>query len=113
MTETHDIQTLRAHFAKKAVLPKTQIAQARKFLDHLTETTLNGGPSVKDVRAGQKILHTLEEKTELFEFHAAILAGQEASNEKDLDRRVKAIAKSAQVAEDTTSRLREALKTIA
>jgi hypothetical protein len=42
-----------------------------------------------------------------------VLAGQQASSESDLDTRVSAIAKSAEQAERTTERLRNALKAIA
>lgn len=107
MTETHDVSTLRTQFAKKAVLPEKQIARAREFLSHLTESPK---PTPTDLRTGQKILHSLEHRTELFEFHAAVLAGQEAVSEKELEQRVNDIARSAEVAEQTTDRLREALK---
>lgn len=109
MTETQDISNLRSQFARKAVIPEKQIARAQEFLTHIAE----GKPPTKDVlRTGQRLLHALEHRTELFEFHAAVLAGQESLTEKELARRVDEIAKSAEVAEQTTRRLREALKGI-
>lgn len=109
MTETRDIGTIRNHFSLKAELPKKTIQQAEQFLGHLAETT----PTAKDVSTGQKLLNTLQEKIELYEFQAAVLAGQQASSESDLDNRVSAIAKSAEQAERTTERLRSTLKAIA
>ncbi len=109
MTETRDIGTIRNHFSLKAELPKKTIEKAEQFLGHLSESK----PTPKDVTTGHKLLTTLEQKTELYEFHAAVLAGQQASSETDLDTRVTAIAKSAEQAERTTERLRNALKVIA
>ena len=109
MTETRDIGTIRNHFSLKAELPKKTIQQAEQFLGHLADTT----PTAKDVSTGQKLLSTLQEKIELYEFQAAVLAGQQASSESDLDNRVSAIAKSAEQAERTTERLRTTLKAIA
>ncbi|MDI1228259.1 MAG: hypothetical protein PSY14_11300 [bacterium] len=109
MTETREIGTIRNHFSLKAELPKKTIKQAEQFLGHLSETT----PTAKDITTGHQLLTTLQEKTELYEFQAAVLAGQQASSEKDLDTRVSAIAKSAEQAERTTERLRSALKAIA
>lgn len=109
MTETRDIGTIRNHFSTKAELPKKTIKQAEEFLGHLQETT----PTAKDVTTGHKLLNTLQEKIELYEFQAAVLAGMQASSETDLDNRVSAIAKSAEQAERTTERLRTTLKAIA
>lgn len=107
MTETQDISNLRTQFARKAVLPEKQIAKAQEFLSHIAESKT---ASEQDLRTGQRLLHALEHRTELFEFHAAVLAGQESLTDKELARRVDEIAKSAEVAEQTTNRLREALK---
>ncbi len=109
MTETRDIGTISNHFSLKAELPQKTIKQAKEFLGHLAETT----PTATDVATGHQLLTTLEEKTELYAFHAAVLAGQEASSDKDLDTRVTAIAKSSEQAERTTERLRTALKAFA
>ena len=109
MTDTRDIGTIRNHFSLKAELPKKTIAQAEKFLDQLD----TGAPTPKTVKTGQQLLSTLQEKIELYEFQAAVLAGQQASSESDLDNRVSAIAKSAEQAERTTERLRTTLKAIA
>lgn len=109
MTETQDISNLRTQFAKKAILPEKQIARAQEFLTHIADSKT---ATKEDLRTGQRLLHSLEHRTELFEFHAAVLAGQESLTEKELARRVDEIAKSAEVAEQTTHRLREALKGI-
>ena len=103
-----DSSGLKAAFAAKAVVPRTQIAQAEQFLTHLSAHT----DAKPDVQTGHKVLQDLETHTELYEFNAAILAGQEASSERDLDRRVDTIAKTIAPAEAASSRLREALKTI-
>ncbi|HYD19651.1 MAG TPA: hypothetical protein VEF76_14350 [Patescibacteria group bacterium] len=112
MTDSRDIGTsyIRTQFAAKAELPAKTIAQAEKFLTHLGETEQ---PSPREVKTGQKILHTLQEQTELYEFHATILAGQEAVSDKDLDKRISKIAHSAEQAERTTERLRKALQSFA
>ncbi len=110
MTDTRDINAgMRAHFMQKANLPKRQIAEANMFLSHLKDA---GHPTPQDVKTGQHLLNTLEAKTELYEFYAAVRAGQEASNESDLDTRVNAIAKSVEPAEKATEKLRRVLETI-
>ena len=110
MTDSRSVDSsLAAVFAAKAVVPKKQIAEAEQFLTHLSSNDA-GKP---DPQTGKKVLQDLEAQTELYEFHAAVLAGQEASSERDLDRRVDTIAKTIAPAEAASSRLREALKTIA
>lgn len=111
MTQTRDInQGMRAQFTQKATLPKKDVAAANMFLDHLHDA---GKPTPKDVARGQKILHKLEAKTELYEFYAAVRAGQEASDESDLENRVNAIVKSVETVEKTKENLRRALEKIA
>lgn len=107
MTETQDISNLRTQFARKAVLPEKQIARANEFMSHVSGSK---NASKEDIRTGQRLLHSLEHRTELFEFHAAVLAGQESLSDKELASRIDEIAKSAEVAEQTTDRLRETLK---
>ena len=106
--------TLRDAFAKNAVLPRKQIAAAEKFISHLTETIAQGlTPSPEDVQAGKKLLQKIENQTEIFMFNAAILAGQEADTDGDLDRKLQAISDGIDLAEATSSRLRDTLKSFA
>ena len=108
------IATLRAEFAKNAVLPRKQIAAAEKFISHLTQSIAQGlTPSAEDLQAGQKLLRRIENQTEIFMFNAAILAGQEASTDTDLDRKLQAISDGIDQAEATSSRLLETLKSFA
>jgi len=110
MTDSRSVDSsLAAVFAAKAVVPKKQIAEAEQFLSHLN----NNAAAKPDPTTGKRVLQDLEAQTELYEFHAAILAGQEASSDRDLDRRVDTIAKTIAPAEAASNRLREALKNIA
>lgn len=106
--------TLRTLFAEKAVLPRRQIADAEKFIDQLKDTIAKGGmPSADDITKGQKLLERLQNQTEIFGFNAAILAGQEAATEGDLDRKLQAISNGITRAQNTSERLRETLKSFA
>ncbi|MDE1151316.1 MAG: hypothetical protein PW788_02170 [Micavibrio sp.] len=111
MTDTRSVdQGLSATFAAKAVVPKKQIADAEQFLSLIGNA--KAVPTQTDVQKGKQLLSDLDDKTELYEFNAAILAGQEATNDKDLEQRVDTIAKSIRPAEVASDRLREALKTL-
>jgi hypothetical protein len=106
--------TLRAEFAKNAVLPRKQIAAAEKFISHLSQSVAQGlKPSPEDLQAGEKLLKRIENQTEIFMFNAAILAGQEAATDGDLERKLQAISDGIDQAESTSSRLRETLKEFA
>jgi hypothetical protein len=103
--------TLRAQFAKNAVLPRRHIAAAEQFIHHVSETIKSGGmPSQQDIQQGQKLLRQIENRTEIYMFNAAILAGQDASTESDLERKLEAISNGITQAQSTSERLREALK---
>jgi len=106
--------SLRAQFAKNAVLPKKQIAAAEEFMNHVSAATRSGDKLTEnDLIHGRSLLESIENQTEIFLFNAAILAGQEAGNEKDLDRKIAAISNGVTRAKDTTDRLRETLEAIA
>ncbi len=105
MTETRPADGLSAKF--QAAVPKKQIADAEQFVQLLTGSAK---PTANDVKAGKKVLADLDAQKELYEFQAAILAGQQATTESDLDRRVNAIAKTIRPAEVASDKLREALK---
>ena len=110
MTDTRDINAgMRAHFMQKANLPKKQIAEANFFLSHLSDAK---HPTPTEKQAGQEILSNLEARTELYEFYAAVRAGQEARDDRDIDKRVSAIAKSVEPAEQATENLRRVLETV-
>jgi len=111
MTDTRSVdQGLSAAFAAKAVVPKKQIAEAQQFLSMINNA--NTVPSETVVQKGKQVLSDLDNHTELYEFNAAILAGQQATNESDLEQRVNTIAKSIQPAEAASEQLRAALKTL-
>lgn len=112
MAETSDITpAMRRHFMQKASLPKRQIAEANMFLSQLKEV---GTPTEQHVKTGHNLLQTLEEKTELYEFYAAVRAGQEGDHITDevIEQRVSAIAKQVEPAEKAVEGLRRALDTI-
>lgn len=110
MTDTRDINAgMRAHFMQKANLPKKQIAEANFFLSHIKDA---GHPTQAEVQTGRQLLQTLEARTELYEFYAAVRAGQEAASDSELDKRVTAIAKSVEPAEKATENLRRVLETV-
>ena len=104
MTETRPVDGLTAQF--KAAVPKKQIADAEQFLNLLQGTQ----PSANDVQTGKKVLADLDAQKELYEFQAAVLAGQEAKSDSDLDRRVNTIAQTIRPAEVASDKLRDALK---
>ena len=108
------IATLRAEFAKKAVLPRKQIAAAETFIHQLTETMAQGlKPSPETLQHGEKLLRRIENQTQIFMFNAAILAGEESTSDGELDRKLQAISDSIDQAESTSLRLRETLKALA
>lgn len=115
MTDTSAAKaTLRAEFAKNAVLPRKQLAAAQKFIDQLNESMAQGQkPSEADLQAGQKLLKKIENQTEIFMFNAVILAGQDARNDGELDSKLQAISDGIDLAESTSNRLRETLKSFA
>lgn len=113
-TATTSTSKMRSDFAQKAVLPETQIEAAEKFVSQLSKLTQGGAPpSDKVIKSGKELLQNLEQQTEVFMFHAAVLAGQEASTDTDLDTKIEAVEQSVARAEQTTTKLRSALKTFA
>lgn len=113
-TATTSTSKMRTDFAQKAVLPETQIEAAEKFVSQLSKLTQGGAPpSDKVIKSGKELLQNLEQQTEVFMFHAAVLAGQEASTDTDLDTKIEAVEQSVARAEQTTTKLRSALKTFA
>ncbi len=102
---------LRNVFQQKAVLPETQLAAAEKFVSTLSKFQAGGAaPSDKVIQSGQKLLTSIEQQTEVFAFHAAILAGQEAATETDLDTKIQAVEAGVERAQQTATKLRSALK---
>lgn len=108
------IATLRAEFAKNAVLPRKQLAAAEKFITQLNETMAQGQkPSVDELKHGEKLLKKIENQTEIFMFNAAILAGQDDTPYSEMERQLQAIGNRIDQAEATSTRLRETLKAFA
>lgn len=113
-TATNSTSKMRSDFAQKAVLPETQIAAAEKFVSQLSKLAQTGAPpSEKVIKSGKDLLQNLEQQTEIFMFHAAVLAGQESSTDTDLDSKIEAVEQSVARAEQTSTKLRSALKTFA
>lgn len=108
------IATLRAEFAKNAVLPRKQIAAAEKFISQLNQSMSQGlKPTAEDLQHGQKLLKKIENQTEIFMFNAVILAAHEHDTDRELDQKLQAIGEGIDQAESTSSRLRETLKALA
>ncbi len=107
-------ETLRAHFSKKAVLPQRHLEKAEAFIATLHQKAESGtAPSVQDRKIGQNILRTLENKTELFLFNSAVLAGQDAASEADIETRLGAIHAGIERVNQTSDRLRKTLESFA
>ena len=101
---------IRAHFAEKAVLPKRDLARAETFIKEVQGHLANGAkPPENTVLEGKDLLNTLDDQVEIYAFNAAILAGQAATSEKDLEKQVETIARSLEQAQLTTERLRSTL----
>jgi hypothetical protein len=112
MVDVQDAATagLRVHFAKKAELPARQIESAESFIDTLDKLAAAGQkPDATTVADGKALLKTLDDKTQLFMFNAAVLAGQEAATDKELDRKIAKISEGLERAQDTSDRLRQTL----
>lgn len=113
-TATTGTSKMRTDFGQKAVLPEKQLKDAEKFVSQLSKFAAQGTtPSAEVIDSGRHMLSSLEEQTEVFMFHAAVLAGQEAASDKDLNAKIEAVAQNADRAEQTTAKLRSALKTFA
>ena len=114
MTATTGTSKMRSDFGQKAVLPEKQLKDAETFVTQLSKFVEQGTkPSADVIDSGRNMLTTLEEQTEVFMFHAAVLAGQEASSDKELNAKIEAVEQNAVRAEQTTAKLRSALKTFA
>lgn len=114
LTATTGNSKMRTDFAQKAVLPEKQLKDAETFVNALSKFVEQGTKPAADViDSGRHMLETLEQQTEVFMFHAAVLAGQEAASDKDLNAKIDAVAQNVARAEQTTTKLRSALKTFA
>ena len=112
MVDVQDTATasLRAHFAKKAELPARQIQSAESFIETLDKLSAAGQkPDAATVASGKDLLKALDDKTQVFMFNAAVLAGQDASTEGELDRKLAKISEGLERAQDTSDRLRQTL----
>lgn len=114
MTTTSGTSKMRTDFEQKAVLPEKQLKDAETFVSQLSKFAAQGTKPAADViDSGRTMLASLEAQTEVFMFHAAVLAGQEAASDKDLNAKIDAVEQNAVRAEQTTAKLRSALKTFA
>jgi hypothetical protein len=115
MTDTPAaIATLRAEFGKNAVLPRKQIAAAEKFIDQLNASMAQGvKPSPEALEAGHQLLRRIENQTQVFMFNAAIFEGLQDTAPDEMNRNLKVIGDRIDQAEQTSSRLRETLKSFA
>lgn len=114
MTATTGTSKMRSDFAHKALLPEKQLKDAETFVSQLSKFVEKGTKPTPDViDSGRHMLETLEQQTEVFMFHAAVLAGQEAASDKDLNAKIEAVEQNVARAEQTTTKLRSALKTFA
>jgi len=110
-TGSNSSSKMRADFAQKAVLPEKQLKDAETFVHTLSQFVAKGTrPDAAVIDSGRKMLETLEQQTEVFMFHAAVLAGQEADSDRELDAKIDAVARNVAKAEQTTTKLRSALK---
>ena len=112
MVDVQDTATasLRAHFAKKAELPARQIENAESFIGTLDKLAAAGQkPDAATVATGKDLLKALDDKTQVFMFNAAVLAGQEAATDGDLDRKIAKISEGLELAQGTSDRLRQTL----
>lgn len=105
MTEINPA-AIRTQFARNATPPREQMQDAAQFLDTVKRT---GAVAPNMVAQGERLLKTLDERTEAYSFHAAILAGQEAASDTDLDSRLKEIVDGVEQAEKMSRKLRETL----
>jgi len=111
MTATTGSSKMRADFAQKAVLPEKQLKDAETFVNALSKFAEQGTkPAAEVIDSGRHMLETLERQTEDFMFRAAVLAGQEAASDKELNAKIDAVARDAARAEQTTTKLRSVLK---
>ncbi|MDD9900681.1 MAG: hypothetical protein OXT65_06855 [Alphaproteobacteria bacterium] len=108
-TQTSAPPTLRAQFSAHTRLVKTQAKEAKAFINLITK----GEPiSPETAKKGQELLQNMESGLEVERFNRAVLAGQEALDEADLDARVDKISKALHKTTLTTERLRAALETL-
>lgn len=97
-----------------AVQPHKQLAAAEAFLSTLRDMSQSGAkPSADTLSSGQKLLQDLEHKHEDYLYRSAILAGQEAGSNRELDSKVQTITKEAEHVERTTRKLRSVLHAFA
>jgi hypothetical protein len=97
-----------------AAKPQKQIAAAEAFISTIRDLSETGSkPTPATLKSGEKLLNTLEQQAEVYLFQAAVLAGQEAGSEGELDRKVQSIGKEAERVETTTRQLRSMLQSFA
>jgi len=114
MTATTGSSKMRNDFAQKAVLPEKQLKDAETFVIQLSKFVEQGTkPAAEVIDSGRHMLENLEQQTEVFMFHAAVLAGRQASSDQDLNAKIEAVEQNVARAEQTTTRLRSALKVFA
>jgi hypothetical protein len=105
MMDLQDTARLSQTFARQAQIPDREIMDAKKFL-----TTLAKGNAPADaIVTGGKILQSLEEKMEVYAFSAAVLAGQESTDDKALGKKLDDIDTNIANVEKTTAHLKKAL----
>jgi hypothetical protein len=94
-----------------AAKPQKQIAAAEAFISTIRDLSETGSkPTPATLKSGEKLLNTLEQQAEVYLFHAAVLAGQEAGSEGELEHKVQSIGKEAERVENTTRQLRNVLQ---
>lgn len=102
-----------SHFSQRAATAKHSIEQAENFAAELAATVAKGGkPSESIVKSGRDILRNLDEQVELYAFNAAILAGQIATNDDEINRQVATLERGVEHAEQTSARLRSTLDSL-
>lgn len=116
---------LRTHFSSKAVLPEKELREAMAFLDQLQGLVKKYEVSSKQERPvrernTQRLadlkeetalhLRTLQQRTDIYMFNAAVLAGMDSSSEGGLDKKVAKISEDIKLAEKTCQSLYHALK---
>ena len=108
-TDGISTQSVRAEFTKRAEVPRREMSDAEAFARTLAATKTK--PDAETLKTGQRLLTDLEAKKEQYTFNAAVLAGQEAADNGDLDRRVDAIVRNAERADKIATTLRRTLAT--
>jgi len=96
-------EALRAQMSSNARSRAAQLAEADKFITELQKTGTS--PDPQRLQEGQKLLQNIETGTELYMFHAGVLAGQDP----DMAKKIDDIGKGIDQALGTADRLRQTL----